>query len=64
MEELFKHRLKNGELIIFKTNVAKENIQNMPDLSNQYQFCKYFRDRGYQLEIHKIMKPAPYFKSD
>ncbi len=60
MKEFNKHRLKNGELIVFKTNMAKEGIQNIPILPNQYQFCKYFRDRGYQLDIHIIMKPAPF----
>lgn len=63
MIECYKHCLKNGELVIFETNMAKEDIQNIPVLYNQYQFCEYFCDRGYQLEIHKIVKPA-YFKSD
>lgn len=56
MKELYKHRLKNGELVIFKTDMVKEEIQSMPVLPNQYQFCKYFRDRGFQLEIHLIIK--------
>jgi hypothetical protein len=56
MKELYKHRLKTGETIIFKTNMEEKYIQNIPVLTNQYQFYQYFRDRGYDLEVHIIIK--------
>ncbi|MDQ0254154.1 tRNA splicing endonuclease [Evansella vedderi] len=48
--------LKTGETVIFKTNMLPKEIQSLPVFSNQYEFYKYFRDRGYWIEIDLIIK--------
>lgn len=56
MSQLYEHRLKSGDTIIFKTDMEKDKVQSLPIFSNQYEFIKYFREKGNTLEINIIMK--------
>lgn len=52
----YQYQLKTGEIVRFKTNMTKEEINKLPPIANQYKFTKYFRDKGKQLEIYQIIK--------
>ena len=55
---LYKYHLKNGEIVMFKTDMNFEEVNRLPILPNQYKFRKYFNDNGYKLEIYQIIKPS------
>ncbi len=56
MNKLYKHSLKNGDCVIFKTNMPKDKIALLTAFPNQYRFIEYFKERGYQLVIYSIIK--------
>lgn len=59
MNQLYEHRLKSGDIIIFKTDMEKDKVKSLPIFSNQYEFTKYFREKGIVVEINIIMKSPP-----
>ncbi|MFN0224055.1 hypothetical protein [Paenibacillus sp. KR2-11] len=56
MNETHTHKLKNGDLIIFKTNMTESEVEGMPIFANQHEFYKHFNSNGYQIEIDLIIK--------
>lgn len=56
MRKTFTHKLKNGDLITFRTNMPDVEVKSLPIFPNQHKFNDYFKIKGYQLEIEMIMK--------
>ena len=56
MNETNTYKLKNGELILFKTNMPESELRRLPIFANQHEFYIHFRSKGYQLEIDLIIK--------
>jgi hypothetical protein len=50
MNATHTHKLKNGDLIIFKTNMTESEVEGLPILANQHEFYSY------QIEIDLIIK--------
>ncbi len=63
MDKIFQHQLKNGEIIMFMTDMTNEEVMKLPTLANQYEFRKYFSERGNQLDIFRVVK-QPFFRID
>ncbi|WP_193224587.1 hypothetical protein [Bacillus sp. B1-b2] len=55
-ETKYTTELKNGESIIYFTNMPREVIPPNYTLTNQYRFRRYFEERGYTFEIKKLLK--------
>ena len=53
---MYKKKIKNGDVISFKTDLPKENIKDLPTFSTQHKFNTYFKSSGYNLEIDIITK--------
>lgn len=56
LKEIYKHQLKTGEIVMFKTDMIAAEVKNLPTFSNQYKFFQYFCDKGNKLEIYQIIK--------
>ena len=56
MDELYTHLLKTGDIVVFKTDMPKVEVQILPIFPNQYKFYCYFQSKGYKLDIDSIIK--------
>jgi|GEM_PF-3557317 len=54
--ETHTYKLKNGDVIIFKTNMPVGEVKSLPIFQSQHKFNEHFKTIGYQLEIQIIMK--------
>ncbi|MED1068046.1 MULTISPECIES: hypothetical protein [Bacillus subtilis group] len=55
MTNTYKLSLKNGEIVVFTSNMDEQEIDGLPQFSNQHDFFSYFKDKG--IILHGIVKP-------
>ncbi|RSK27614.1 hypothetical protein EJF36_12415 [Bacillus sp. HMF5848] len=54
-----KHRLKNGEVVVFTSD--KETVENIManTFSNQHEFFQFAREHDLEMIVCSIIKPNP-----
>ncbi|MFT4430714.1 hypothetical protein [Bacillus velezensis] len=55
MANTYKLSLKNGEIVVFTSNMNEPEIDGLPHFANQHDFFSYFKDKG--IILHGIVKP-------
>lgn len=55
MAKTYKLPLKNGEIIVFTSDMSEQAIYELPQFANQNEFFSYFKEKGVML--HGIVKP-------
>lgn len=56
MLEQYQKVLKTGEVIYFRTNMPLDEVQSLPNFSNQHGFYSYIKGNGFTLKIDLILK--------
>ncbi|WGD58420.1 hypothetical protein P5664_18885 [Bacillus subtilis] len=56
MANTYKLSLKNGEIVVFTSNMNEQEIDRLPQFANQHDFFSYFKEKG--IILHGIVKPS------
>jgi hypothetical protein len=54
----YKFLLKNGDTVVLKSDMPIDEAQSLPTFSNQHKLFSYFKEKGYQIQINKIIKKS------
>jgi hypothetical protein len=55
MANTYKLPLKNGEIMVFTSDMNEREIYRLPLFANQHEFFSYFKGKG--IILHGIIKP-------
>ena len=55
MANTYKLPLKNGKIMVFTSDMNKQEIYKLPQFANQHEFFSYFKEKS--IILHGIVKP-------
>ncbi|MEH7252031.1 hypothetical protein V7111_07885 [Neobacillus niacini] len=55
MANTYKLPLKNGEIIVFTSDMNEQEIHGLPQFANQHEFFGFFKEKG--IILHGILNP-------
>jgi hypothetical protein len=54
MANTYKLPLKNGEIMVFTSDMNEQELYRLPQFANQHDFFSYFNEKG--IILHGIVK--------